>query len=229
MKKFFFLLAITFSCSLMAQNILWEQTGLHVEGGDGSFVVRAIDEFYSSIEMPEGVAVALDWVRFRAEGTETTHYLTFSGSAEGIAKLRSLREGDAYDAYSDALSRFAKITSSQSGSTIVRINTDKGNQPMAQLWQWSVEDPEIFVNSFMELMKGFPQEGYLSMGLISQGVSKAGESHYVYTTHKDYMTAMSWGPKTEVQQKAFIKFQKIVNPVSDYLGTRTMYRVKMWN
>lgn len=228
MKKLIFLISIVLSCNVFAQNILWEQTGLYVENGNGSFVFDAIDKFYGSIEMPEGVTVSLQWVRYRPEGTETTHYLTFGGSPEGIAKLRELRSGDAYDAYSDGLNKFAKITSSVSGSTLVRMNVDKGDQPMAQVWRWSVEDPEVFANAFMTLMKGFPQEGYLSMGLISQGASSAGESHYVFTTHKDYLTALSWGPKTQKQQKAFVAFQKAVNPVSDYLGTQTMYNVKTW-
>ncbi|MGB0367328.1 MAG: hypothetical protein ACPGC8_06810 [Flavobacteriaceae bacterium] len=228
MKKLTFLLAIAFSYSALAQNILWEQTGLKVKEGNGAFVVDVVDKFYSSIEMPDGVSVSLNWVRYRPEGTETTHYLTFGGTAEGIVKLRELRDGDAYDAYSDALGKLAKITSSVSGSTLVRMNADKMG-PMAQVWQWSVEDPEKFVKAFMTLTKGFPQEGYLSMGLISQGASKAGESHYVYTTHKDYLTALSWGPKTEEQQKAFITFQKVVNPISDYLGTQTFYTVKTWN
>ena len=228
MKKLILVLAIAFSTSAIAQNILWEQTGLQVKEGYGSFVLEAIDNFYSSIEMPEGVAVTLNWVRYRPEGTETTHYLTFGGTPEGIAKLRELRGGDAYDAYSEALGKFAKITSSVSGSTLMRMNVDKMG-PMAQVWQWRVEDPEKFVRAFTTLIKSFPQEGYLSMGLISQGASKAGESHYVYTTHKDYLSALSWGPKTESQQKAFMTFQKVVNPVSDYLGTQTFYTVKTWN
>ena len=109
----------------------------------------------------------------------------------------------------------------------MRINVDKGNYPISQMWRFSVEDPETFANEFVKLIKEFPSEGYLSIGLISQGSD--GDSHYIYTTHKDYATALSWGPKTEGQQNAFMKFKKTVNPISDYLGTITMNNIKTWN
>ena len=122
---------------------------------------------------------------------------------------------------------FAEITSISSGGTLMRFNVDKGNYPISQMWRFSVEDPETFANEFVKLIKEFPSEGYLSIGLISQGSD--GDSHYIYTTHKDYATALSWGPKTEGQQNAFMKFQKTVNPISDYLGTITMNNIKTWN
>ena len=166
---------------------------------------------------------------FKPEGYEATHFLTFAGSAEDLAKLRDLRSGSIYMQYNQNMLKFSKITSITSGSTLMRMNLDKGNYPIAQLWQWNVKDPEVFMNEFISLTNSFPQDGYLSIGLISQGSSPDGESHYIYTTHRDYGSALSWGPKNEKEQAAFVKFQKKTNLTSDYLGTVTVRNVKSWN
>lgn len=229
MKKIIFIFLLLISFSLTAQNIFWEQVGLKVNQGSSNFVLELVEGFYTSIEKPEGVAISLDAVMFKPEGYEATHFLTFAGSAEDLAKLRELRSGSVYMQYNQNMLKFSKITSITSGSTLMRMNLDKGNYPIAQLWQWNVKDPEVFMNEFISLTRSFPQDGYLSIGRISQGSSPDGESHYIYTTHKDYGSALSWGPKNEKEQAAFVKFQKKTNPTSDYLGTVTVRNVKSWN
>lgn len=229
MKKIIFIFLLVFSFSLSAQNIVWEQVGLKVNQGSSNFVLELIEGFYTSIDKPEGVAISLDAVMFKPEGYEATHFLTFAGSVEDLAKLRELRSGSVYMQYNQNMLKFSKITSITSGSTLMRMNLDKGNYPIAQLWQWNVKDPEVFMNEFISLTNSFPQDGYLSIGLISQGSSPDGESHYIYTTHKDYGSALSWGPKNEKEQAAFVKFQKKTNLTSDYLGTVTVRNVKSWN
>ena len=228
MKKVLLLLLIL-TQSVTAQNIFWEQVGLSVEPGKAGYVLELVDSFYSEIEMPEGVGISLDATWYHHEGHETTHIITFSGSLEGITALRKLRSGDAYDRYNTEMENFCTITNIQSGSTLARWNTDKGGDKISQLWQFNVKDPVSFMNEFVKMQKDFQQEGYLSIGLISQGSSTAGESHYVYTTHKDYGAAMSWGPKTKKAQNAFMTFQKMIAPYSTYLGTTTYNRVKSWN
>ena len=229
MKKIIFIFLLLISFSLTAQNIFWEQVGLKVNQGSSNFVLELVEGFYTSIQKPEGVAISLDAVMFKPEGYEATHFLTFAGSAEDLAKLRDLRSGSIYMQYNQNMLKFSKITSITSGSTLMRMNLDKGNYPIAQLWQWNVKDPEVFMNEFISLTKSFPQDGYLSIGRISQGSGPNGESHYIYTTHKDYGSALSWGPKNEKEQVAFVKFQKKTNPTSDYLGTVTVRNVKSWN
>lgn len=229
MKKIIFIFLLLISFSLTAQNIFWEQVGLKVNQGSSNFVLELVEGFYTSIQKPEGVAISLDAVMFKPEGYEATHFLTFAGSAEDLAKLRDLRSGSIYMQYNQNMLKFSKITSITSGSTLMRMNLDKGNYPIAQLWQWNVKDPEVFMNEFISLTNSFPQDGYLSIGRISQGSSPDGESHYIYTTHKDYGSALSWGPKNEKEQAAFVKFQKKTNLTSDYLGTVTVRNVKSWN
>ena len=229
MKKIIFIFLLAFSINLSAQNIVWEQVGLKVNQGTSGFVLELVEAFYTNIEKPEGVAISLDAVWYKPEGYETTHYLTFAGSAEDLGKLRELRSGEVYDNYNQDMLKFSKITSITSGSTIMRMNLDKGNYPISQIWQFGVEDPQVFVNEFSSLARSFPQDGYLSVGLISHGGSSNGESHYIYTTHKDYSSALSWGPRNEKEQAAFIKFQQKISSSSEYLGTITLRNVKSWN
>ena len=228
MKRLLFLFVL-FTQLSFSQNIVWEQVGLNVETGKEAYVLELIDDFYTSIDIPNGVSISLDAVWFKPEGIETTHYISFSGSVDGLAKLKALRSGENYDKYNIETDKFCAITSISGGSTVNRWNVENYSYPISQLWRWNVKDPAVFVEEFMKLVNEFPQEGYLSIGQITQGTGDNGESHYVYTTHKDYATAISWGPKTKKQQEAFIKFQQLTYPISNFLGTITMYRVKSWN
>tara|TARA_B100000945_G_scaffold319144_1_gene325711 strand:- start:1479 stop:2333 length:855 start_codon:yes stop_codon:yes gene_type:complete len=229
MKKIIFIFLLFISFSLSAQNIVWEQVGLKVSQGTSAFVLELVEGFYTSIEKPEGVAISLDAVWYKPEGYETTHFLTFAGSAEDLGRLRELRSGEVYQKYNQDMLKFSKITSITSGSTLMRMNLDKGNYPISQIWQFGVENPQVFVNEFSTLVRSFPQDGYLSIGLINHGGSSNGESHYIYTTHKDYTSALSWGPRNEKEQAAFIKFQQKISSSSEYLGTITLSNVKSWN
>ena len=58
MKKLLLLLFIV-AQSTVAQQIYWEQVGLKVDSGKAKYVLNLIDSFYSEIEMPDGVSLAL--------------------------------------------------------------------------------------------------------------------------------------------------------------------------
>ena len=106
MKKTILIFLLVFSLSVYSQNILWEQVGLKVNQGTENFVLELVDSFYTSIEKPENVAISLDAVWYRPEGFETTHYLTFAGSAEDLGKLRELRSGSVYNEYNQNFLNF---------------------------------------------------------------------------------------------------------------------------
>ena len=228
MKKIILLLFLATTNLIVAQNITFEQVGLKVENGKAGFVFDLLNDFYGSIEKPEGVNISLSRVYFKPEEVEATHFLTFSGSVEGLIALRKLRSGAEYLAFNDNILKFADLVSVTGGSTLMRMNVDKASENVFQVWKWRVEDAPSFAAAFTDLIKAFPQQGYLSLGQFSHGTSSDGESPYVYTTHKDYGAALSWGPKTQAQQQAFIKFQKLTNKYSDYLGSMTMVRLKSW-
>lgn len=201
---------------------------IEVAANSSNYVLGLLDNFYGSIEKPAGVVITLDYVYFKPEEVKATHYLTFVGSLEGLAALRKLRSGSAYQAMNSNIQKFAKVVSLQGSSTLMRMNVEKSDQPMAQAWQFRVEDPMAFAAEFTKLIKGFPQEGYLSLGQLTHGTSSNGESHYVYTTHKDYGIALGWGPKTQQQQEAFLNFQNKTASISNFLGSMTLMHVKSW-
>jgi len=227
-KLFLFLGFLSFINLSFSQNITFEQVGIKVEPGKASYVLNLLDDFYGSIEKPDNVSISLNRIYFRPEGTEATHYLLFAGSVEGLAALRKIRGGDKYSIFNSNILKFAEVVSVTGGSTLLRINPEKSSENTYQVWKWRVEDAPSFAAAFSDLIKAFPQEGYLSLGQFTHGTSTDGESHYVYTTHKDYASALSWGPKTEAQQQAFVKFQKVTSKYSNFLGSMTLYRMKSW-
>jgi hypothetical protein len=228
MRKLTLLLFIISANFALAQNITFEQVGIKVQPEKASYVLDLLDDFYGNIEKPENVSISLNRIYFKPEGTEATHYLTFAGSVEGLASLRKIRGGDKYSIFNSNILKFAEIVSVSGGSTLLRNNLEKSSENTFQVWKWRVEDAPSFASAFTDLIKAFPQQGYLSLGQFTHGISSDGESHYVYITHKDYAAALNWGPKTASQQEAFIKFQKITNKFSNFLGSMTLYRMKSW-
>jgi len=228
MRKLTLLLFIISANFALAQNITFEQVGIKVQPEKAAYVLDLLDDFYGNIEKPENVSISLNRIYFKPEGTEATHYLTFAGSVEGLASLRKIRGGDKYSIFNSNILKFAEIVSVSGGSTLLRNNLEKSSENTFQVWKWRVEDAPSFASAFTDLIKAFPQQGYLSLGQFTHGISSDGESHYVYITHKDYAAALNWGPKTASQQEAFIKFQKITNKFSNFLGSMTLYRMKSW-
>ncbi len=230
MKKI--LLFIFLACNFVVaqQNITFEQVGLKVEAGSAGYVLDLVDEFYSSIDLPDGVSVILDYVAFKSHEVEATHYLSFVGSVEGLAELRKMRSGVAYTKYNNEMQRFGSIVSSNVGSTLIRTGLDKRDgHKYSQSWQWRVDNPAVFAAAFQTFMKGYNHPGYVSLGQISHGQSSDGESHYIYASHKDYGAAITNNIDTKKEQEAFAKFQQTIAPISTYFGSRTLMNIKTWN
>ena len=167
MKKIIFLILFIASNFLVAQNIAFEQVAIKVEPGKGQYVLDLLDSFYGNIDKPEGVSISLNRVYFKSEDVEATHYLGFSGSLEGLAALRKIRDGDKYLLFNSSILGFGNIVSVVGGNSIMRMNVSDRGEAIAQMWKWRVDDPGSFVKEFTDLIKGFPQEGYLSLGQFS--------------------------------------------------------------
>ncbi len=62
MKKFILLLLaiLSFTFSTAQNNVTWEEVALNVDSGNAPYVLNLMDDFYSSIEMPEGTSVSLE-------------------------------------------------------------------------------------------------------------------------------------------------------------------------
>ena len=65
----------------------------------------------------------------------------------------------------------------------------------------------------LELMKNFKSlESYVALGAINQGVSRDGESHYIYSNQGSFGDNLKGGPQNQKELEAFDKFQKTVAP-----------------
>ena len=157
MKQFITLLfTIILGFSYSQDNIAWNRVDLYVPANQAGAYLEAMDEFYSEIEMPEGVAVSLVRYFYRAEDVKATHSIVFAGPVEGLIELRQIRSGEKYEDFYDDLNALdAKVVANSAGQSLIRVNTDAERGNWAQSWQWSVDDQRVFAAAFAELMQNF--------------------------------------------------------------------------
>ena len=78
MKKFIYLLTFFFTFSANSQELYWYDVFLDVKGENASAFVEAVDNYYSSIDFPEGSALTLNAIQNKSEWTNATHFLNFA-------------------------------------------------------------------------------------------------------------------------------------------------------
>ena len=146
MKKFITLLFIlTLGFSYSQENIAWNRVDFYVPANQAGAYLEAMDEFYSNIEMPEGVSVSLVRYFYKPKDVKATHSIVFAGPVDGIIELRQIRSGEGYEAFYDDLDVLdAKIVSNSAGQSLIRMNTDSERGNWAQSWQWRVDDQGAF-------------------------------------------------------------------------------------
>ena len=231
MKKLLLLLSfVTLTAtSLYAQNqVYWEDVHIVVEPGDAPIVLGLMDDFYSSIEIPEGTSVSLLGIFNKSEWTDATHVLSFIGSADGLSKLRDLRSGEAYNNYNNSITSVAKIVAIKQGNTLIRVPGGENSEVWSsQEWSFYVDDAVTFGNAFAELMKNVEPSGYVSLGQYTAG--ERGETHYIYANYPDYVSQLKSNVDTPKEQEAFVKFLEKIGPISTYRGSVTLRPIKGWN
>jgi len=229
MKKLLFIslaFLASYNIAQAQEQIYWSEVSMEVEPGDQAQVYEAVNNFYSNLEFPENVSVQLMAWQAKTEWREGTHFLNFAGSVEGMAKLRELRSGDAYDEYVSSLSKVAKVVSVRNGNTLIRVPGENGNFS-AQEWSFAVKNQAAFGQAFVELTKDFKNEGmYYSLGQYTSGGGLS--THYIYSTHKDYAQEMTSGPKNEKEAAAFQKFFDAVESISTFRGSETSTQLATW-
>ena len=230
MKKLLLLLsfvALT-ATSLYAQNqVYWEDVHIVVEPGDAPIVLGLMDDFYSSIEIPEGTSVSLLGIFNKSEWTDATHVLSFIGSADGLSKLRDLRSGEAYNNYNNSITSVAEIVAIKQGNTLIRVPGENSEVWSSQEWSFYVDDAVTFGNAFAELMKNVEPSGYVSLGQYTAG--ERGETHYIYANYPDYVSQLKSNVDTPKEQEVFVKFLEKIGPISTYRGSVTLRPIKGWN
>ena len=104
MKKFITLLFIlTLGFSYSQENIAWNRVDLYVPANQAEAYLEAMEEFYSNIEMPDGVSVSLVRYFYKPKDVKATHSIVFAGPVDGIIELRQIRSGEGYEAFYDDL------------------------------------------------------------------------------------------------------------------------------
>ncbi len=230
MKKLLLLLSfVTLTAtSLYAQNqVYWEDVHIVVEPGDAPIVLGLMDDFYSSIEIPEGTSVSLLGIFNKSEWTDATHVLSFIGSADGLSKLRDLRSGEAYNNYNNSITSVAKIVAIKQGNTLIRVPGENSEVLSSQEWSFYLDDAVTFGNAFAELMKNVEPSGYVSLGQYTAG--ERGETHYIYANYPDYVSQLKSNVDTPKEQEVFVKFLEKIGPISTYRGSVTLRPIKGWN
>lgn len=230
MKKLLLLLSfVTLTAtSLYAQNqVYWEDVHIVVEPGDAPIVLGLMDDFYSSIEIPEGTSVSLLGIFNKSEWTDATHVLSFIGSADGLSKLRDLRSGEAYNNYNNSITSVAEIVAIKQGNTLIRVPGENSEVWSSQEWSFYVDDAVTFGNAFAELMKNVEPSGYVSLGQYTAG--ERGETHYIYANYPDYVSQLKSNVDTPKEQEVFVKFLEKIGPISTYRGSVTLRPIKGWN
>ena len=230
MKKLLLLLsfvALT-ATSLYAQNqVYWEDVHIVVEPGDAPIVLGLMDDFYSSIEIPEGTSVSLLGIFNKSEWTDATHVLSFIGSADGLSKLRDLRSGEAYNNYNNSITSVAKIVAIKQGNTLVRVPGENSEVWSSQEWSFYVDDPGTFAQAFIKLNEDFSNGNYISLGQYTGG--ERNETHYIYTTHSDAKSQFTFFPDNQKEQEAFAEFNSVITPISQYRGSTISTVLGTWN
>ena len=231
MKKFLTLfLILTLGFSYSQDNIAWNRVDIYVPANQAAAYLEAMDEFYSNIDMPEGVSVSLVRYFYRPQDLKATHSIVFAGPVDGIIELRQIRSGEKYEEFYEDLNALdSEVIANSAGQSLIRVNTDSERGNWAQSWQWRVDDQRIFATAFAELMSNFKSvDTYVALGSINQGVSRDGESHYIYSNQGGFAENLKGGPQNQPEIEAFEKFSKTVAPISTFLGTRTEVTMKTW-
>jgi hypothetical protein len=128
-----------------------------------------------------------------------------------VSKLNSLTSRDGF--------------SVTAGVTLVRYNLDKWQQPIAQSHQWKIKDPIKFLTAFANLMSAFNDDsGYVSIGQTTHGVEN-GETHYIYVTYPDLISALDFGNAQNKDQAEAIT--KWIEDTKDEEYTRSITRVML--
>jgi len=231
MKRLILSLYLLSSGYIFSQNITWQNVTLNVPNENSQAVFNLIDGFYSNVEIPEGVRVSLWNIQFKGASEKASHVLNLAGPTDAIVEFESRKLTPEWDAY---IAQLNSLTDSEgfsvtAGTTLVRYNLDKWQQPIAQSWQFNVKDPYAFISAFADLMSVFSEKsGYVSIGQTTHG-NENGESHYIYATYPDLNTALDFGQiENEEEQNAASKWGVAVAKFAESTRTITRGMIQSW-
>jgi len=231
MKRLILSLCLLSSGYVFSQNITWQNVTLNVPNENSQAVFNLIDGFYSNIGIPEGVRVSLWNIQFKGASEKASHVLNLAGPTNALVEFESRKLTPEWDAY---IAQLNSLTDSDgfsvtAGTTLVRYNLDKWQQPIAQSWQFKVKDPYAFISAFADLMSVFVEKsGYVSIGQTTHG-NENGENHYIYATYPNLNTALDFGEiENEEEQNAVTEWSYAVAKFAESTRTITRVMIQSW-
>ena len=230
MKKYIFIVALLFSFSASSQDLYWYDVLLDVKIENAKDFEKAVDDYYSSVDFPEGVSMTLSNIAMKGEGFKETHILSFvSPSSQSLADLRSSLTGKKWDAYIDVVRPFLNSARTAVGNASNLYNEDQFN-PIGQAWCFKVDSKNIpsFTAGFAKLMETFNFPGFVGLAQVTHGLSN-GENVIIYGTYGTLNEAFTFGPKTEAEAAAFAEFGELTSGISEFTQTWTRVRIKEYN
>ena len=230
MKKYIFILTLLFSFSVSAQDLYWYDVLLDVKNETAKDFEKAVDDFYSSVNFPEGVSMTFSNIQIKGQGFKETHILSFvSPSSQSLADLRASLSGKNWDDYIDVVRPLINSARTAVGNASNIHNEDQFN-PIGQAWCFKVDSKDIpaFTAGFSKLMETFNFPGFVGLAQVTHGMSN-GENVIIYGTYSNLNDAFTFGPKNEAEANAFAEFGELTSGISEFTQTWTRVKIKEYN
>ena len=231
MKNFIYILTFLFSFSLSGQDLYWYDVILDVKNNDSKAFEKAVDEFYSSIDFPEGVTMTFSNIQIKGQSFKETHILSFvSPSSNSLADFRSSLSGDSWEKYLDGVRPFINSARTSVGNASNLYNEEKVN-PIGQAWAFKVKNINIptFTNAFAKSMETIQFPGFVGLARVTHGLSN-GENLIIYGTYSNLNEAFTFeNPKNDVEAKAFAEFFEVTAEIAEFTQTWTRVKIKDYN
>ena len=230
MKKYIYILTILFSFSLSAQDGFWYDVLLEVEGEDTNEFEKTVDGFYSSLDFPDDVTLSFSRIQIKGQGFEETHILSFlSPSSESLANFLSTLSGSKWENYVEKVRPYVDNVRRSAG-IVTKAYNQEDVDPIGQAWLFKVKskDAAAFYEEYTKVMEVFDFAGFSGTGQITHGVSN-GESHFIYATYDDLNSAFTFGPKNDVEAKAFASFFEATADFAEFSQSFTRVLIKEYN
>lgn len=230
MKNYILLFTLLFSFSVSAQDLYWYDVLLDVKNESAKDFENAVDDYYTSVDFPEGVSMTLSNIAMKGQGFKETHILSFvSPSSQSLADLRSSLTGKKWDDYIDIVRPLINSARTAVGNASNPQNEDQIN-PIGQAWCFKVDSKNIpaFSAGFSKLMETFNFPGFVALAQVTHGLSN-GENVIIYGTYSSLNDAFTFGPKNEAEASAFSEFGELTSDISEFTQTWTRVKIKEFN
>ena len=231
MKKIIHVLAFFFSLSISAQDLYWYDVILDVKNNESKAFEKAVDEFYSSADFPEGVTMTFSNIQIKGQNFKETHILSFvSPSSNSLADFRSSLNGDKWQEYLDIVRPYINSARTSVGNASNLYNEDKFN-PIGQAWAFKVKNIHIpaFTNAFKKSMETIQFPGFVGLARVTHGLSN-GENLIIYGTYSNLNEAFTFeNPKNDAEAKAFAEFFEVTAEIAEFTQTWTRVKIKDYN